>query len=89
MANFYDHTAVSEDAHGSRPVAFSASIKNAAPTAQYALSLIPRVTGKLRTWRRRARQRAELAQMSQAELHDIGLSSSEQRAEIGKPFWRK
>ena len=44
---------------------------------------------RLRTWRRRARERAELARMSDAELHDIGISSTDRWAEINKPFWRK
>jgi len=27
--------------------------------------------------------------MSDAELHDIGVSSTDRWAEINKPFWRK
>jgi uncharacterized protein YjiS (DUF1127 family) len=57
--------------------------------AQSALSLTSRLTGKLRTWRQRERERAELARMSQTELHDIGVSSSDHWMEISKPFWRK
>jgi uncharacterized protein YjiS (DUF1127 family) len=52
-------------------------------------SLISHLKDELRTWRRRERERAQLAQMSQAELHDIGLTSADRWAEIGKPFWRK
>jgi uncharacterized protein YjiS (DUF1127 family) len=43
----------------------------------------------LRAWRRRALERAELAQMSQGELHDIGVSSADHWTETHKPFWRK
>ncbi len=39
-------------------------------------------------WRRRARGRAELARMSERELHDIGLSRAAADHEVGKPFWR-
>ena len=42
----------------------------------------------LRLWRRRARERAELARFSERELHDIGLSSADALQEISKPVWR-
>jgi uncharacterized protein YjiS (DUF1127 family) len=42
----------------------------------------------LQVWRRRERERGELARMSEAELHDIGGTSAERWAEINKPFWR-
>jgi uncharacterized protein YjiS (DUF1127 family) len=44
--------------------------------------------GALQTWRRRGKERAELARMSEAELHDIGITSAERWAEINKPCWR-
>jgi uncharacterized protein YjiS (DUF1127 family) len=44
--------------------------------------------GALQLWRRRERERAELARMSEAELHDIGVTSAERWAEIHKPRWR-
>src|SRR5579863_10051243 len=44
--------------------------------------------GALQVWRRRERERGELARMSEAELHDIGISSAERWAEINKPCWR-
>jgi uncharacterized protein YjiS (DUF1127 family) len=53
------------------------------------LSLVSRLTGEFRTWRRRARERTELARMSDSELHDIGVTSADRWAEINKPFWRK
>jgi len=43
---------------------------------------------ELQSWRRRARERGELARMSDGELHDIGVSSAERWAEINKPCWR-
>jgi len=81
---------LSESAQGSRPVAFSIDVKSAALViAPSTPSVISRLMAKLRTWRQRERDRAELARMSQAELRDIGVSSSEHWAEISKPFWRK
>ena len=39
-------------------------------------------------WFERARQRRALAQLSNAELRDIGLSRGEALGEAQKPFWR-
>jgi uncharacterized protein YjiS (DUF1127 family) len=81
---------LSEGAQDSRPVAFSTDVRSAAlAIASSTPSLISRLMTKLRTWRQRERERAELARMSQAELDDIGVSPSEHWAEISKPFWRK
>ena len=38
--------------------------------------------------RDRARQRAELARMSDREFHDIGVSRAQVWREVSKPFWR-
>jgi uncharacterized protein YjiS (DUF1127 family) len=42
----------------------------------------------LQVWRRRDRERSELARMTESELHDIGVTSAERWAEINKPCWR-
>jgi uncharacterized protein YjiS (DUF1127 family) len=39
-------------------------------------------------WRDRQRQRRELAQWTDRDLHDIGLSWSDIAHEAEKPFWR-
>jgi uncharacterized protein YjiS (DUF1127 family) len=39
-------------------------------------------------WRDRQRQRRELAQWTDRDLHDIGLSWSDIVHEAEKPFWR-
>ena len=51
--------------------------------------LVSRLKGKIRTWRQRERERAELARMSEAELRDAGISSVYRMEEISKPFWRR
>ena len=43
----------------------------------------------LATWRRRARERHELANLDHRTLSDLGLSSSEIQFEANKPFWRR
>jgi uncharacterized protein YjiS (DUF1127 family) len=43
----------------------------------------------LGTWRRRARERRELATLDHRTLRDLGLSASEIQWEASKPFWRR
>jgi len=90
MANFYVPAGVGESAQGSMPLSLSTKVTRAALlVARSTPSLISRVMGTLRTLRQRERDREELARMSRYELHDIRVSSSDRRAEISKPFWRK
>ena len=42
----------------------------------------------LATWRRRARERRELATLDARTIQDLGLSSAEIQFEANKPFWR-
>jgi uncharacterized protein YjiS (DUF1127 family) len=44
--------------------------------------------GELQSWRRRARERDELARMSDGDLRDIGVTSAERWTEVNKPCWR-
>jgi uncharacterized protein YjiS (DUF1127 family) len=39
-------------------------------------------------WRQRQRERNELAQWSDRDLHDVGLSRGDILQETEKPFWR-
>jgi uncharacterized protein YjiS (DUF1127 family) len=39
-------------------------------------------------WRDRLRQRRELAQWTDRDLHDVGISRSDIIHETEKPFWR-
>jgi uncharacterized protein YjiS (DUF1127 family) len=42
----------------------------------------------LTNWRRRARERRELASLDNRTIRDLGLSRSEVQFEANKPFWR-
>jgi uncharacterized protein YjiS (DUF1127 family) len=42
----------------------------------------------LHVWRQRLRRRRELAQLTDRDLHDVGLSWSDIVHEAEKPFWR-
>ena len=50
--------------------------------------LVKQVSDTLHTWRDRVRQRRELAQWTDRDLHDVGLSWSDIALEVKKPFWR-
>jgi uncharacterized protein YjiS (DUF1127 family) len=39
-------------------------------------------------WRKRVRERHELARLDHAMQRDIGITPTEIAREIGKPFWR-
>lgn len=42
----------------------------------------------LATWRRRAQERRELADLDYRTIRDLGISPSDIRFEANKPFWR-
>ena len=43
----------------------------------------------LREWRRRSRERGELAQLDDRMLKDIGLTRADAEFLSNKPFWRE
>jgi uncharacterized protein YjiS (DUF1127 family) len=47
------------------------------------------VIAKAREWRRRTRERAQLAMLDDRMLRDIGLSHADREFLANKPFWRK
>jgi uncharacterized protein YjiS (DUF1127 family) len=56
---------------------------------RHALRLaMTRIFAMLREWRRRSRDRAELARFDDRMLRDIGVNRAEIWREINKPFWR-
>jgi uncharacterized protein YjiS (DUF1127 family) len=42
----------------------------------------------LRDWRRRSRERGELAHLDARMLADIGLTDADREMLVNKPFWR-
>jgi uncharacterized protein YjiS (DUF1127 family) len=54
-----------------------------------AAKLVKRVVTRVKQWRRRARERAELAALDDRMLADIGLSRAEAEFLANKPFWRE
>jgi uncharacterized protein YjiS (DUF1127 family) len=47
------------------------------------------VLTRLRQWRRRARERAELAALDDRMLADLGISRADAQFLSNKPFWRE
>ena len=50
--------------------------------------LLAKLSETVHVWRDRQRQRRELAQWTDRDLHDVGLSWSDIVHEAEKPFWR-
>ena len=57
-------------------------------TNDHAPGLIYQIGETIHVWHERYRTRRELAQWSNRDLHDVGLSWSDIAAEAEKPFWR-
>lgn len=57
-------------------------------TNNHGLGLFAHLSDTFRTWRDRVRQRRELAQWTDRDLRDVGLSWSDIVHEAEKPFWR-
>ncbi len=49
---------------------------------------LARLFATLGRWRRRLREREQLAQLDELSLRDIGVSPAQARVEANKPFWR-
>ena len=47
------------------------------------------IVATFREWRRRARERAQLAKLDDHMLQDIGLTRADAEFLINKPFWRE
>jgi len=50
--------------------------------------LLAKLSETIQVWRQRQRERQLLAQLSDRDLHDVGLSWSDIALEAKKPFWR-
>ena len=57
------------------------------PRRRHARSALSQLLSRLSAWRRRMRERAELARLDARELQDIGLSSADAYREAAKWFW--
>jgi uncharacterized protein YjiS (DUF1127 family) len=51
-------------------------------------SILTQIAETLHVWRERVRRRRALAQWSDRDLHDVGISRSDIINEAEKPFWR-
>ncbi|MBV9834007.1 MAG: DUF1127 domain-containing protein [Alphaproteobacteria bacterium] len=52
-------------------------------------SILARVPGTLALWRKRARERAEIAKLSARDARDLGIDPGVLAYEANKPFWRE
>jgi uncharacterized protein YjiS (DUF1127 family) len=50
--------------------------------------LMARIRKTVHTWYQRHTTRTELAQLSWRELDDVGITVTQRRVEIKKPFWK-
>ena len=50
--------------------------------------LLAQLSETFHIWRKRQRDRRQLAELTARELHDVGLSWSDVVYEAEKPFWR-
>jgi uncharacterized protein YjiS (DUF1127 family) len=61
---------------------------NQTMTNHHGAGLFLQLNETIHIWRQRIRQRRELAQWTDRDLHDVGLSWSDIAQEAEKPFWR-
>lgn len=59
------------------------------PLPLFFLSVLLGPARLVRMWHRRARQRAELADLGIETLRDVGITPYDAKWEAGKPFWRE
>jgi uncharacterized protein YjiS (DUF1127 family) len=57
-------------------------------TNHHVPGLLSQLSDTVHIWRQRYHDRRELAQWTDRDLHDIGISASDVAFEAGKPFWR-
>jgi uncharacterized protein YjiS (DUF1127 family) len=50
--------------------------------------ILAQLSETLHVWRERHWQRRELAQWTDRDMHDVGISWSDIANEVEKPFWR-
>jgi uncharacterized protein YjiS (DUF1127 family) len=57
-------------------------------TNTHAPAIFTGIAHKVAEWRHLARQRAELAQLTERDLHDIGITRVDVQFELAKHFWQ-
>jgi len=57
-------------------------------TNHHEQGIFAQLSETLHVWRQRYHARAELAQWTDRDLHDVGVSRSDIIYEAEKPFWR-
>jgi uncharacterized protein YjiS (DUF1127 family) len=50
--------------------------------------IVKTVADTVRLWRRRMRERSELARWEDRDMRDAGISRASVQFELAKPFWR-
>jgi uncharacterized protein YjiS (DUF1127 family) len=61
---------------------------NQSMTNHHEFGVLAQLGETLHMWRERQRQRRELAQWTERDLHDVGMSWGDVIREAEKPFWR-
>jgi uncharacterized protein YjiS (DUF1127 family) len=64
------------------------SVEPATTPRQKSLEFLKSIVGLIQQWRHNRRSRQHLAELSDYQLKDIGISPSERQHELDKPFWR-
>ncbi len=64
-------------------------VARARHSAHFAGKAAPWFFGALREWRRRLKDRAQLAALDDRMLKDIGISRADAEFLANKPFWRE
>lgn len=62
--------------------------KQAKGLSRKSLEFLKRVALCIQQWQHNRRSRLHLAELSDYQLKDIGISRSERQHELDKPFWR-
>jgi uncharacterized protein YjiS (DUF1127 family) len=64
------------------------TLSHEAMTNHHVSGVLTQLGETFHTWRQRYLTRQELAQWTERDLHDVGLSRSDIISEAEKPFWR-
>lgn len=64
------------------------SVEQATNPSSKSLEFLKLIARLIQQWRHNRRSRLHLAELSDYQLKDIGISRSERQHELEKPFWR-